>query len=375
MVWRYYVQSSRLCVAAHDHQEGKPTVASMRDVAEWAGVSLKTVSRVINNELSVRPVTRQRVLKAVEVLGYQPQVTARSLRRGREYTVALAYDNPNPYYIIAMINGALSVCRKSGFGLQIYPCLPATSNIQDDLLTPMQRTKAAGVILTPPMSEDIGLLRQLSDAKVPCVRVLSGTKDPADGWPCVYVDDHNAAYAITEHLIKLGHTRIGFLWGTKRHRTSHERFRGYSDALRHYRIRVEKEFVIDGDYSFDDGFRRARWLLTLPRRPTAIFGSNDEIAAGVLAAARAAGLEVPHDLSIAGFEDNPFSRQSWPPLTTARQDTVQIAEHAARMLITQFSSQEQAEISNESFSPELIVRASTAPPSRHRQKEEESNRK
>lgn len=336
--------------------------ATMKDVAKRAGVSLKTVSRVINREASVQPATRERVMRAVEALGYRPDLSARSLRSARAYAIGLVYDNPNPYYIIAMQEGTLSVCRDMGFGLQIHPCDMRGPRLAQELIDLVQRSRLAGVVLAPPMSENAPLLEQLSDAGVHFVRVLSASEDPGDGWPCVYVDDRDAAYDITEHLIQLGHTRIGFLWGGKAHRSSPERFKGYADALRDYGMAEDRKLIVEGDYSFDDGFRGARRLLALKRRPTAIFGSNDEIAAGVLAAARAADMDVPYDLSIAGFEDSPFSRQSWPALTTARQATADIARHATRLLIAGLRENDSAAVHNKGFSPELIVRGSTAPP-------------
>ncbi len=338
--------------------------ATMKDVAKRAGVSLKTVSRVINRESSVQPATRERVLQAVEALGYRPDLSARSLRSSRAYAIGLVYDNPNPYYIIAMQEGALSVCREMGFGLQIHPCDMRGPRLAQELVDLVQRSRLAGVVLAPPMSENAHLLARLDEAGVRFVRVLSASEDPDDGWPCVYVDDRDAAYNITEHLIQLGHTRIGFLWGGKRHRSSPERFKGYADALHDYGIAEDRKLIVEGDYSFDDGFRGARRLLALKARPTAIFGSNDEIAAGVLAAARAAGMDVPYELSIAGFEDSPFSRQSWPALTTARQATTDIACHATRLLIASLREGHGGKVRNEGFSPELVVRGSTAPPRR-----------
>jgi LacI family transcriptional regulator len=196
------------------------------------------------------------------------------------------------------------------------------------------------------------------------MRLISARKDPQDGYPCVYVDDRDAAYAITEHLIQLGHQRIGFLWGGREHRSSQERYQGYEDALKDYGIALDRKLILAGDYTFDDGFRGARKLLALKDRPTAIFGSNDEIAAGVLAAAHSDGINVPYELSIAGFEDSPFSKQSWPALTTARQATEQIARHAAQRLIGDLqraANGEPPHEGNEGFSPELVVRGSTAP--------------
>jgi LacI family transcriptional regulator len=337
------------------------SIATIKDVARRAQVSIKTVSRVINHEASVRDGTRERVLKAIDELQYRPDLSARSLRSAKAYAIGLVYDNPNAHYIIGLQSGVLSVCREMGFGLQIHPCDSSSPGLIRELTELVQRSHLAGLVLAPPMSESIPLLRTLAAAGVPLVRIISADKDPEDGYPCVFVDDRDAAYDITEHLIQLGHTRIGFLWGGKKHRSSPERFKGYEDALSEYGIKPDSKLIVAGDYSFDDGFRGARKLFALKDRPTAIFGSNDEIAAGVLAAARTAGLNVPYDLSIAGFEDSPFSRQSWPALTTAHQSTDTVARHAARLLIAQLREGDDS-IRNEGYSPKLVVRGSTAPP-------------
>jgi len=337
---------------------------TITDVAKRAGVSLKTVSRVINNEPSVRERTRAKVQREIDALGYQPDPSARSLRSTRAYTLGLVYDNPNAHYIINLQRGVLSACRASGFGLQIHPCNAASPRLAEELCTLVQRSRLAGLVLTPPMSEQAKLIRALAAAKIPCMRIISARSDPQDGHPCVYVDDHDAAYAITEHLIQLGHQRIGFLWGGHGHRSSVERHQGYADALKDYGISADRKLILPGDYTFDDGFRGARKLLALKDRPTAIFGSNDEIAAGVLAAAHSDGINVPYELSIAGFEDSPFSKQSWPALTTARQATEDIARHAAQRLIGNLQREANGQppiTTNDGFTPELVVRGSTAP--------------
>lgn len=337
----------------------RPTI---KDVAERAKVSQKTVSRVINDEVNVHPRTRDQVLRAIAALDYRPDPSARSLRSAQTRAIGLLYDNPNPYYVIAMQTGVLSVCREAGYGLQIHPCDSAAPSLAQDLIGHVRDARLAGVVLAPPMSEQQTLVAALLAQDIRLVRIVSGSRDPEDGSACVFVDDHDAAYDITEHLIQLGHQRIGFLWGGRSHKSSGERYEGYAEALRDYGIALDPELVVEGDYSFDDGFRGARRLLALELRPTAIFGSNDEIAAGVLAAARSGGLNVPYDLSIAGFEDSPFSRQSWPALTTARQATEEIGRHAARRLLGLIREQPDAPQLNQGFSPELVIRGSTAPP-------------
>jgi len=340
----------------------RPTI---KHVAERAQVSLKTVSRVINNEPSVMQATRARVLHAIAELDYEPDPSARNLRSTTAFVIGLVYDNPNAYHIIGVQNGVLAACRETSFDLQIHPCDATSPLLADELVEWARRSRLAGLVLTAPMSESAELVAALVARGVKFVRIIAATEDPNDGLPCVYVDDRDAAYEVTEHLIQLGHQRIGFLWGGLAHRSSTERYQGYEQALKDYGITLDKHLVIPGDYTFDDGFRGARRLLALRDPPTAIFGSNDEIAAGVLAAAKSAGMNVPYDLSIAGFEDSPFSRQSWPPLTTAKQATEEIARHAARLLIgalhTDAYDEHPLHVHNQGFVPQLVVRGSTAP--------------
>jgi len=332
---------------------------TLDDVAKLAGVSAKTVSRVANDERSVRPDTRERVLRAIEQLDYRPNLLARGLSGAHAYTIGLLYDNPNAYYIISMQQGALAACDDLHFGLQMRPCNSRSPALAEELRDFVHRSRLSGLVLTTPVSERTASLRRLATYDIPFVRILSAARDPLDGFPCVYVDDRDAAYAIVAHLLQLGHVRIGFLQGGKHHHASAERLRGYKDALRDYGVPLRKELMVEGDYVFDDGFRGARRLLDLAEPPTAIFGCNDEIAAGALAAAQSTGLSVPYDVSIAGFEDSPFSRHSWPPLTTARQRADVIVECATRMLIARISGDE---VDNAGFTPELVVRGSTAPP-------------
>ncbi|MFT4198919.1 MAG: LacI family DNA-binding transcriptional regulator [Pseudoxanthomonas sp.] len=340
----------------------RPTI---KDVAERAGVSLKTVSRVINNEPSVVQGTRQRVLRAIAELDYAPDQNARNLRSGTPFVVGLVYDNPNPYHIIAIQNGVLAACRETGFGLQIQPVDSTSPLLAEQLAEFVQRSRLAGLVLTAPMSERDELVAALVARRIALVRIIAATEDPGEGPPCVYVDDRDAAYEVTEHLIQLGHVRIGFIMGGVAHRSSSERHAGYLQALQDYGIKADKHLLVHGDYTFDDGFRGARRLLALREPPTAIFGCNDEIAAGVLAAATSAGMNVPYDLSIAGFEDSPFSKHSWPPLTTAKQATEDIARQAARLLIASLRQDAYADppmaLHNQGFTPQLVVRGSTAP--------------
>ena len=225
--------------------QGKPMRrATIKDVAEKAKVSLKTVSRVINNEPSVMQATRARVLRAIAELDYARSVRAQPAQR-HYFVIGLVYDNPNPYHIIGVQNGVLAACRETGFGLQIHPCDSSSPLLADELADWVQRSRLAGLVLTAPMSERRDLIQALTARGIKLVRIIAATEDPADG-ACVFVDDREAAYEITEHLIQLGHQRIGFLWGGSSHRSSGERYAGYEAALKDYGMTVDKHLVVQG---------------------------------------------------------------------------------------------------------------------------------
>jgi LacI family transcriptional regulator len=319
------------------------------------------VSRVVSGKAVVSKATRERVMRAIELLDYRPNLFARGLGGARSHTIGLVYNNPNAYLVVAALEGAIAACDALSFALHIHPFDSMDAALGDKLLRFASSNGLAGLVLTPPISEREIAIATLTARGMACVRVLSTSEDPDGPVPCIYIDDRQAAYAITEHLVQLGHRRIGFLKGGTQHHASTERFEGYLQALRDYGITLRPELVIEGDYVFSDGFRGARRLFSLPAPPTAIFGSNDEIAAGALAAMRSDGLQVPHDVSIAGFEDSPFSRHSWPPLTTARQPAELIVEEATKLLIAYLR---EGSVKNIGFKPELVVRGSTAPPER-----------
>ncbi|NMP30282.1 LacI family transcriptional regulator [Thalassotalea sp. M1531] len=333
--------------------------ATINDVAKQAGVSIKTVSRVMNNEPSVRQPTRDKVMAAVEALNYQPNLAARNLAGTKAYSVAFVYDNPNAYYVIDMQNGILSACKKQGFELVIHPCDSTKPDIIEEITNMVKKSRIAGLVLTPPFSESPEFVEQIKALDVSIVRIMSGDKAPDNITPCVMVNDHDAAYSITEHLINLGHKDIGFIAGGMEHKSTIERLNGYKDALTSNGIDINEALIKSGEYSFESGVDGAKALLSQASKPTAIFSCNDEIAAGALFASRLMGIAIPEQLSIAGFENSPFSRQTWPKLTTAHQPNQAIAENAANLLIAHTRKQTKA-IEDKQYTPELVVRDSTA---------------
>lgn len=336
---------------------------TIKDVAKLAGVSFKTVSRVVNHEPNVAPKLQEQVWAAVKELNYQPNRSARLLR-GTASSLGLIYDNPNSHYIIELQNGILKECHKHGFELIIHPCEATSKDIVSEILSMTQRSQVAGLVLTPPLSEMPEVIDQLQQAGVVLVRIISAQQADTIS-SCVFIDDHQAAYQITQHLIDLGHKDIAFLGGNIDHRSSLERKDGYLKALRDNKLDVQADLILDGQYSFQSGVAKSEILLQQDNRPSAIFACNDEIAAGTLFTARRLGLEVPSDLSIAGFEDSPFSRQSWPQLTTSQQAGQEIAQKAAGILIDEIRQRKKSKQGyawqGYGFCPQLLERDSTGP--------------
>jgi LacI family transcriptional regulator len=338
--------------------------ATIKDVARVAGVSLKTVSRVINNEPTVKEATRKKVRAVIDDLKYQPDMSARNLRGNKSYAIGLVYDNPNPYYVVDVQEGVLKACREMGYSLQIHPCDAAHDGIVQELCDLVNNSRLAGLVIAPPVSENEAITNALAEHGIHFVRIISASEPPKGKAPCVYVNDRAAARSVAEHLIDHGHTRIAFLSGEEEHLSTPERRAGFKEALKAHGISVDDSLVLPGAYSFDSGFERATKLMERSDRPSAIFGCNDEIAAGALAAVKTSGLTVPGDVAIAGFENSPFSQHSRPPLTTAAQSIGEIARQAMMLLIAEMRPQALAEgevqTTTAEFVPELIERPSTA---------------
>lgn len=339
--------------------------ATINDVAKLSGVSIKTVSRVMNKEPSVRQLTREKVQAAVKELNYQPNLAARNLAGTKSFTIAYVYDNPNAYYIIDMQEGILSACRQQGFELLINPCDSQQENITQDIINTIKHARVAGLVLTPPFSERPEFVKRIIELDIKVVRIMSGDVAPDELSPCVMVNDRDAAQTITQHLIDLGHKKIGFIAGGAEHMSTIERYKGYRRALKANDIEFNNNLLIEGEYSFESGVKGAKQLMaaevTQDNRPTAIFSCNDEIAAGALFAARLMNINIPEQLAIAGFENSPFSRQTWPKLTTADQPNKQIAHDAASLLISQIRNQKGKNETSQ-YVPQLIIRASTGHP-------------
>ena len=333
--------------------------ATIDDVAELAGVSIKTVSRVVNNEPNVRAATREKVEAAITALSYRPNLSARGLAGNKSYVLALVYGHPGAHYVLDIQEGVLEICRPQGYDLVVHPAIYKDKNLTKDISEFILEKRIDGVMLTPPISDHVGVINSLRKHNIPIVRVAPTENKTLS--PYVETNDREAAYDMTCHLIALGHERIGFIAGHPDHRAISLRLEGYKAALIENQIAIDKQFIEQGDNSFESGEEAARRLLALESRPTAVFAANDDMAAGVIMAAHKMHLKIPQQISVCGFDDTPVAHQLWPALTTIRQPIRAMAKKATELLLKQIKGKD-VQLPASILTSELIVRESTAKP-------------
>jgi LacI family transcriptional regulator len=329
---------------------------TIRDVAKHAGVSAKTVSRVINEEPFVRDSTRAKVLQAIEDLGFVVDLSAKRLATGQAYAIGLIYHNASWHYILEVQKAVLQAAREAGYSTVMHPCDVCTESDSQEILRTVSQRAVDGFIFTPPADNLTLLLETLQDLGIPFVRLTPS--DRQKPWPYVTATDMQGAYEMTKYLLELGHRRIGYVVGPTDQKAGNDRLDGYKAALTEYGIAFDPSLIRQGNDHFRTGFAAASDLLEGDPRPTAIFCSNDEMAAGACAGVFDAGLRVPKDVSVAGFDDIPLSRQIWPPLTTVRQPIYEMATTAANLLVSLLKGQEPSDLVVE-IPTELVVRKST----------------
>ena len=330
----------------------RPTID---DVARRAGVSMKTVSRVLNHEPHVRPATREKVEVAARELRYQPNLSARRLATNRAFVIAMLYDNPNSDYVTEVQYGSLQACQAHGYNLLIQPCDALSPSLVDRVVHLHQQATVDGFVILQPVSDVESLNDALVDNRIPAVRV---SQRPAAGLPWVSVGDEEAAEEMTEYLLELGHRRIGFIMGHPDHGSSHDRLSGYRRALEKHGLMLDEGLVEQGRFDYESGYSCARRLLSKWPRPTAIFASNDRMAMATLTAAHELRLDVPGDISVAGFDDTSIARFAWPPMTTVRQPISEVAQLATEVLLQRLEG-ESAEVVDHRLRADIVCRAST----------------
>lgn len=305
----------------------------LEDVARATGVSPKTVSRVLNEEPSVKESTRQRVLAAMESMNYRPSPAARGLAGSRSFLIAMLYDNndnPASTYLAEIQDGVLDACDAHRYSMMVCPLRLRGQDFIRRVDALVAEHHIDGVIMTPPLTDHAALLRRLEELGVPHASISPLHREGSIG---VCMDEQLAAKALVRHLIELGHRRIAHIVGIASHGASRWRLQGYKDALAAAGLPFDPDYVVQGEFTFGSGVMAARQLFALPQEPTAIFAANDDMAAGVMWAANERGLKVPRDLSVCGFDDTPLATQLWPPLSTVRQPSREMGKLATLQLM------------------------------------------
>ena len=324
------------------------------EIAERAGVSMKTVSRVLNGEPNVRESTRDKVRKVASELNYQPNVFARSLASKRSFVVAHFHDNPSPDYLEKVYSGVHKVTRASGYLAVMEPLSVPYTESADEYL---KKFKVDGVILSPPLSDNIALVNMLLERGIPIVRISPRNNLELSSY--AYLDDALATKAITDHLIELGHTKIAFIAGPREHGAASKREAGFQQATNGAGLRKQDCPIFQGDFSVRSGFDAASLALEDKTGVTAIVASNDDMAVGVVMAAMKRGLDVPGDLSVTGFDGSRLGDIIWPQLTTVKQPVEAMAAEVTSMLLEEIVTKEY-EKKAVKFDVTNLIRSTTA---------------
>jgi len=340
------------------------TRTTIDDVAALAGVSIKTVSRVVNREPNVRESTREKVEHAVKELKYRPNQSARNLASYRSHLIGLLYDDPSAYeipssgYIIRMQQGSLRACRSTHYELLIHPCNYRSKQIGAELKELIEQVRPAGMVIAAPLSNMPRISRAIESTGTPFVRLSPGTRNGKQF--TVATNDKDVSEEMTRYLASLGHKKIAFITGDPQHMAVANRYKGYLAGLQQSGLKFSAQLVVAGDNSIGSGEECASKLLSRKIRPTAIFAANDDMAAGVLRVAVRLGIDVPGQLSVAGCDDISLAQQVFPTLTTIRQPLASMAEEAALALIED-GGRNQMEPGTEIVPSTIKIRESTGP--------------
>lgn len=340
---------------------------TIKHVAEQAGVSLQTVSRVINDGPNVRPAMRERVQAAIDALGYVPSIAAQRMSGKRSYLILAINDRDRTIadwqsreggdWVDQMLLGGMLKCAEHGYRLIFELVDTHSDHVERELAAALASLRPDGVVLTPPHSENKLICRLLAGHHIPFARI--GSRGVDAGIPLT-MDDEGSARAAAEHLIGLGHRAIGFIAGSPEYSLSEWRVSGWREAMDGAGLPTDG-LLAQGDFSYESGLAAAERLLARRERPTAIIASSDQMALASLAAARRAGLEVPRDLSLISFDNTPVIRFAQPPLTAVDQPIAATVARAVELLIEAVrTGDEPHEVVT--VSGALIERSSTAPP-------------
>lgn len=320
-----------------------------------------TVSRVVNAEGNVREATRKAIQRVIERLNYSPNLAARSLAGAEQIRIGLIYSNPSAAYLSEFLVGSLDQAQRSHVQLVVEKCEPGQHEGQ--VAAELIANGLHGLILPPPLCDSQLIHEAVRRANAIAVAVASGC--PPEGLSSVRIDDFAAAAAMTRHILALGHRRIGFIAGNPNQAASAHRLGGYRSALEEAGIAFDQALVAPGLFTYHSGLAAAEALLDLPGRPTALFASNDDMAAAAVAVAHRRHLDVPGDITVCGFDDSEFARSIWPELTTIQQPIADMAYAAVEQLVSRIKARRSGnEIAGGEvlFNFKLVLRDSASAP-------------
>lgn len=329
---------------------------TINDVARASDTSKKTVSRVLNNEPNVRDAVRERVMAAVAELNYRPLTSARSLATNRSFLIGLLYDNLSPSYIMEVQAGVLEACEARQYSMMVQPLVSTAPDFVERVEGILSRHRPDGLILTPPITDHPGLLAHLRKIDLPFASIAPRQSKGCIG---VILREREAAAAMVDHLVSLGHRRIAHIVGDRKHGAGIWRLAGYRDGMKRAGLVEQPEYMVQGRFSFESGVAAARRLLALKHRPTAIFAGDDDMAVGAIWAAAEAGVSVPREMSICGFDDTTIATQVWPPLTTVHQPVRDMGRRSTEELLLRVLDKGDARMVELGY--EMRMRASTGP--------------
>ena len=332
--------------------------STINDIAQQAGVSKRTVSRVINGAANVNSDTRKKIEHIIKQEGFSPDKKARGLAVRRSYLLGIIYDNPGTFYIDQVQEGVLDVITEKGYELIVHPCHYHQDNFVDNCLNFVKRSSVDGVIVLPPVSESSGLAENFRQRGINYVRMTSVKLDDPD--KIVVSDDRTAVEELARYLAAQNHSDIAVISGPGAYSSSIERLEGFCQTLRDLNINIAKDWIVEGNNTYESGIECGRLLLQKVPRPATIFANNDEMAVGVIKAAHDLNIAIPEALSVVGFDDNLMASRMIPSLTTIRRPVAQMASIAAKKLIGQIEGLPIQNTQSESVIPRLILRESTS---------------
>lgn len=334
-------------------------VATISEVAERAGVSVKTVSRVMNNYEHISAKTREKVRLAMDELSYAPSSIARQMRLGDPQSIGMLYGDPGSGYQARLNHAVLKACSDARRYLAVELFEEHDPEWRRQVEAFLDRTKVQNLILVPPMCDSTELHKLLQERGIRTVLISPSRQ--ISGSSSIAMDDRLAAMEMTKYFIGLGHKRIGHIAGHPGHVAALLRRQGFEEALVNAGLEVRQDFVVGaGSFFFKDALACAEKMLTAENRPTAIFASNDEMAAAVIMVANRLGIGVPEELSVAGFDNTSISQTMWPELTTVAQPFEEIAREAVR-LVSDDVKRDLTVSATRVLPHEILYRGSTGP--------------